>query len=99
MSASRLKEEKLPSEASTKTGFEKESEQENDIDKEQGNESNNEPAKPQDVECGPIATQARPHPRQDLPTWKWICTIVALGLGAMLYGIAFPIPRDSFMSR
>jgi len=89
MSVPRQREEQLPSEASTETGFEKGPQQENDIGKEQEEESNSEPAKPQDVEDGSIAAQARPHPREDLPTWKWLCTVVALALGGMLYGIAF----------
>jgi hypothetical protein len=84
-------EEPLPSDSSTEVGFEKTSGQ----DQVTGDsENNNESIKPEDVERRTTEAQPPPHPRKDLPTWKWILTIVCLGLGAMLYGIAFPMLWD-----
>jgi hypothetical protein len=79
-------EEKLLSDSSTKVELEKAFQQQkeeisdNDIHKESAN--------PHDAEYGTRAVQAASHPRQNLPTWKWIFTVVCLGLGAMLYGMA-----------
>ena len=81
MSLPHQKADEPPSDSSTEAGVEREHKQENEM--------SHEPVDLQDVERDTTAAEADIHPRKDLPTWKWIFTIIALGLGAMLYGTAF----------
>jgi hypothetical protein len=81
-------EEPPPSDSTTEVAFENAPGQEKENgDNEINNEVNSESIKPEDVERGTTEAEAPPHPRKDLPTWKWIFTVVCLGLGGMLYGI------------
>jgi hypothetical protein len=46
------------------------------------------PAATRDVESNKIASEVEleKNPRKDIPTWKWILSLVGLYLGALLYG-------------
>lgn len=72
-------EEPPTSDASTEVGVKDESHAEAGSN---GNSTGKE-----DIERGVADTETYVHPRKDLPTWKWISTMVSLGLGAMLYGM------------
>ncbi|KAH8820693.1 major facilitator superfamily domain-containing protein [Xylogone sp. PMI_703] len=82
------------SDSSTEIGYEKDAEREKENDTEQQDETNGSHPESPDIEPGSEMVEARPHPRKDLPTWKWVCTVVALGLGAMLYGLDTTIAAD-----
>lgn len=37
------------------------------------------------------------NPRKDIPTWKWILSLVGLYLGALLYGMHDPASSPNFL--
>ena len=48
---------------------------------------------PSDVEIGTEKLNhdlVAEHPRANIPTWKWILTLIGIYLGALLYGASIP---------
>jgi hypothetical protein len=45
------------------------------------------------TEKQPTSPELPRHPREGIPTWQWILSLVGLYMGALLYGTLISIPR------